>query len=213
MTSNNNIYFVVGDDGYQATTFRQLLAADSRVAHGSFQCFGMEERKAIHNYVKGLKFSKLEQQKYLLFTNLHLIEESNIRQLDFVFRLADHNTPIKNLNLVFIADSRTFEPLETYPTKISHWREMIAKRFQSTEKHFNGIAFSGRISSIYVDPRISSHSSFQVSETVCSATKLQFNQEYNSAGMDQVYTILGLFLIPLLLCHIAIYRRRLRTCI
>lgn len=142
----NRIHFVFGDNSYVETYIGQT----KRRSYTRSRCVQAEDASTISGFLSIAK--KESNTKLLILDNFQHLNENNIRNLDFIFRLSDHSREIDNLDLYLLADKSFFNDscIAENKSKLKQgdetiWRSYLSQRFHSYSRSFNGIAFSGRI--------------------------------------------------------------------
>lgn len=148
----NSIHFVYGNSDFVATSINQYAAVSQDEGRYTMKaCLHADDLDSIKDFVEKCKKVQRER-KLLVLDNLQYVNEENIRNLDFIFRLSDHNRIIHNLDLFLSSDKSLFSDSdETIPSNEGMWRTYLAGKFTNNVHNFNGIAFSGRIQQFHIN--------------------------------------------------------------
>jgi hypothetical protein len=159
----NSINFVFGDADFIATTIRTELLDVSEYSRKS--CIHALDSVNLKSFVRKTQIGDKGTRSLLVVDDLHGLDAKTIRNLDFVFQLADHYRSTHYLDLVLVADNRLLKDLSLGDkSDESEWRLALAQRFGSDTANFNGIAFSGRIQRMFLSQRSNNFASPSICE-------------------------------------------------
>lgn len=145
----NSINFVVGDVDFVATTIQRELLEVNEYRRKS--CIHALNSVDLKSFVRKTQIGDEGTRSLLVVDDLHRLDAETIRNLDFVFQLADHYRSTHYLDLVLVADNQLLKELSLEDkSDESEWRLALAQRFGSDTANFNGIAFSGRIQRMFL---------------------------------------------------------------
>lgn len=168
----NRIHFVFGDNDFIA---KSIAKSERSNQYRSQFCLHADDISAIKSYVDNSK--KDIEPKLLILDNLHLLGDLNMRNLDFIFRLSDHHREINNLDIFLVVDNHFFdsgndnilnESIFRSKDEIV-WRTYLSQRFNSKTSNFNGIAFSGRVQTFYIQDSVSAESGQNANSVICDS--------------------------------------------
>lgn len=224
MANQAPVYMIVGTAHYQADSAINLAKNLSlSLNQDSFICVSASDRTSIYSGLETWRKSKLENgfSRLLLLRDLHKLDESNIKNLDFIFEVTDSYRRVRAMTVMLMSDY--FDDNDSTEWTQNEWRDHVMTRFHSTEKRFNGVAFTGRIRKFLIASRQSNKEDFVAAEpssSVCNRfhtiiDKSQKEKTLTTAStgvkfsIDVVYSILALMLIPVLYCNWIILLKRL----
>lgn len=219
MANQAPVYMIIGSTHYQADSAISLAKNLSlSLSNDSFLCASALDRASVHFGLDAWRRSKEETgfSKLLLLRDLHRLDESNIKNLDFIFEVTDSYRRLKGLTVMLM--SNYFDDNEdNRDWTQNEWRDHAMTRFHSTEKSFNGVAFTGRIRKFLIGSRDSRDSDFisvcDRFQTIIDSSNKEEKLKKAVAGVkfsiETVYSLMAVMLIPLLYCHYIILLKRL----
>lgn len=146
----NSISFVGGEGDFVAATIQRELLDVNEYSRKS--CIHATDSIELKSFVRKDHKGDKGTRSLLIVDDLHGLDAKTIRNLDFVFQLADHYRSTHYLDLILAADSRLMNDLSFGDSNDeSHWRLALAQRFSSDIANFNGLAFSGRIQRMFLN--------------------------------------------------------------
>lgn len=156
----NLIYLISGDVHFAYQTTLNVTNF-FRIPTDDIVCTSARDEKRIKTFLRALKSEKAifqQNLKLLLLDGIEELDDSNIRNLDFLFQLTDRSSDLTSLIVVLIIRNSTslFSPglVTSSPDvnirtstvdSLSRWKMHFADYMTHPEVNFNGIGLSGRI--------------------------------------------------------------------
>jgi hypothetical protein len=222
------IYFLLGDNHQQFKDSLEIIRPDY-FGLENVHCVSAVSKEKIDSSLQAFRSKAKQGSKYLIVDDLEKVQVDDIRNLDFMFRLADRTNDISGLSVLLLSDYSILPKNIPSPSSIQ-LREVVSERFHSVAHNFNGIAFAGRISQ------------FQISETESMVTDVvsleninvcdnihqelstvqilhvnpsksiirEYNQDYHIVTLDSIYSILACLMFPFLFFLSRIGSKRMR---
>lgn len=104
------------------------------------------------------RFNSKHKSKKRLFiiNNLQALSYENVRELDFIFQATDKPIKTSHCVVVFLWNyhsARNEASINGYQNNFTmkNWKQQLFEHFDASELNFNGRAFVGRISDVFID--------------------------------------------------------------
>lgn len=195
----NLLYFVHGSVKFNMETVSNITQFFEIAARNVF-CFSISEI-ARPSVVYEQLGSPSTQPKLVVLNDVHLIDDSNRKSLDLIFRFTDNSGEYKNTILVLFHESSVSSDSSAFTD--ASWKQHLTKFFNSDSMYINGQALTGRITRAAIDDGVISGSSSMSSKDWCGSlnsrrlnSDISMENSFTNSYPFNWFSVLAMFSIP-----------------